>query len=381
MINTRVVERERTHRNAVGPVHHGSHRQLLDALPETREQLRKLDAVVVPASRTMNSSFLAPEVARDLDCVLTVLCSKSADPNEASYLGAAAGAATIALDLKAIEGVLPAFQTASLLAGTTFASSSDLSSKRNLGLMLAKAAGWENVLFLDDDVSVPDARHVEVAAGSLDCYRAVGFHNTGFPDNSIVCRVNREIGGEQEQFIGAGALVLSPTSSRSFFPDIYCEDWFYLLGEGEPLQVAVLGEVVHQAYDPYADPDRAQREELGDTLAEGLYCLLDEGVAEQSVLDRADADFWTEFLGRRRAFILDLLTKLHDHAGDRRTVSLNIALDVNAQITPEMCVRYLDAWRADLEMWRRFMGQIEASGNGIEGALDRLGIAGAAYRP
>lgn len=323
------------------------------------------------------------ELARDLNAVLVALCSKSARAPEVAEIGRNVGTTSIAVDVGRSQNSFPAFETTRFLAGTVFASRSDLSIKRNLGLVLARAAGWERILFLDDDMWVPHAMHTEVAAGSLDCYRAVGLYNTGFPDHSVVCRVNREVGGEQEQFIGAGALVVSPADSRSFFPDIYREDWFYFLSEDEPLRLGMSGEVVQREYDPFGDPDRAQWEELGGSLAEGLYWLLDEGVGEQSVLDRADADFWADFLNRRRTFICDLLTFVRESdRGDRCAASLKQALDVNRHITPDLCVQYLNAWRADLQVWRRFVDEIDAAAIGsVEGALHRLGLADAAYLP
>lgn len=292
------------------------------------------------------------------------------------------GVPTIALDVESIDSVLPAFETTRLLVGTAFASDSDLSTKRNLGLVLGKAAGLERILFLDDDMHVPEPMDAKMAGGQLNQCRAVGLYNTGFPDHSVVCRVNRQLGGEQEQFIGAGALVVYPAGSKSFFPDIYCEDWFYFLGDDEPPRLGISGEVAQRPYDPFEDPDRAQREELGDSLAEGLYWLLDEGVEDRSVVARADAAFWADFLDRRRTFIKELLTHVQEgDFWDKRAASLNEALDVNLHITPELCVRYLDAWRADLQVWRRFVSEIDASPDGaVEGALDRLGLRDVAFR-
>lgn len=323
----------------------------------------------------------AMELARDLNAVLVALCSKAAHAPEAADIGHSVGAATIAVDVDNSENVLPAFKTTRLLSDTDFASCSDLSTKRNLGLVLARTAGWERILFLDDDMSVVRPKDAKTAAGLLDRYRAVGMYNAGFPDHSLVCRVNREVGGEQMQFIGAGALVVYPAGSRSFFPDIYCEDWFYFLGDAEPPRLGMSGDVAQRQYDPFEDPDRAQREELGDSLAEGLFWLLDEGVEDRSVVDRADAAFWADFLDRRRTFIDGLLTVVRERdCWDQRAVVLKRALDVNQQITPDLCVRYLDAWRADLKVWRRFVAGIGPSRDGtLKGALDRLGLAERAY--
>jgi hypothetical protein len=62
---------------------------------------------------------------------------------------------------------------------------------------------------------------------------------------------------------------VSATEGASFFPDIYNEDWFYLLDDDRLRPVTLVGEAIQPAYDPYRDPCRAQVEESGDDLAEG----------------------------------------------------------------------------------------------------------------
>ena len=99
----------------------------------------------------------------------------------------------------------------------------------------------------------------------------------GFPDHSVVCHAYRQAGGEQQSFIGGGALAVEVKRSKSFFPDIYNDDWFFLLDGSKWLQpIAVRGQVIQQPYDPFRTPDRARAEELGDVLAEGIYWLLDQ---------------------------------------------------------------------------------------------------------
>src|ERR1022692_16929 len=54
---------------------------------------------------------------------------------------------------------------------------------------------------------------------------------------------------------GRWALVVGLSRSRSFFPDIYNGDWFYLLDAEKGLQpLAVLGEARQRPYDPFRTP-------------------------------------------------------------------------------------------------------------------------------
>jgi hypothetical protein len=134
--------------------------------------------------------------------------------------------------------------------------------------------------------------------------------------------------------------------TRSFFPEIYNDDWFYLLdGDKGILPVTVEGRVEQYPYDPFRNPDRAQAEEFGDVLAEGIYWLLDQG----SSIAAADEAHWTSFLAKRREFILrvrDMVTADPAlEAGDRarRLDALRGSLGRLARLTPQLCVQYLKA--------------------------------------
>ena len=137
---------------------------------------------------------------------------------------------------------LPVLETSRLLAGTIFERRTDVSTKRNLALVLSHMLRWKRVVFLDDDIRVPDPADLSQAVGLLDTHTAVGLGIGGFPDNSVVCHAFRDAGGRQETFIGGGALAVDVKRNRSFFPNIYNEDWFFVLDAGKRLQsVATVG--------------------------------------------------------------------------------------------------------------------------------------------
>ena len=128
---------------------------------------------------------------------------------------------------------LPELATSRLLAGTMFERKTDVSTKRNLALVLSHALRWKRVVFLDDDIRVPDPSDLSKAVGLLDSHSAVGLAIGGFPDNSMVCHAFRQAGGWQDTFIGGGALAVGIKDNRSFFPNVYNEDWFFVLEAGE----------------------------------------------------------------------------------------------------------------------------------------------------
>jgi hypothetical protein len=358
--------------------HHGSHRRLLWAADES-PQPGKVDAIIVPTTRPVVYLQEAANAALFHGCPLVTLHSRKWTSAHAAnaYLGKSVD--LIAIDIPAAAQLrLPELATARLLAGTVFEQRSDLSTKRNLGLLLSHMLGWERVVFLDDDIRVPDPGDLSKATGLLDTYAAVGLGIGGFPDNSMVCHAFRAGGGDQETFIGGGALAVGVERNRSFFPNLYNEDWFYLLDADKGLQsVATMGEVLQYPYDPYR-PERARMEEFGDVLAEGTFWLLDQG----KFVSDGDFAHWRGFLEKRKNFIERVLGMVEHSASiepaerARMAGALRAALGRLARITPQLCVDFLQAWVADQDRWQRFIQGVQRQPKQRERALRSLGRRG-----
>ncbi|QFZ17042.1 hypothetical protein [Saccharothrix syringae] len=332
--------------------HHASHRHLLarDAVAEPAG----VDAIIVPTARPTAYLRTAVALAAHHECTLVALCSRRSSADGAAALAEREGVDVLALDIAEVPpDLVPDFATTRMLRGGRFARRTDTSAKRNLALLLAAVAGWERIVYLDDDVAVPRPEDLNDAAGLLDRHAGVGLSVGGYPDNSVVCHAYRDAGGEQDTFIGTGALAVGRESFTSFFPDIYNEDWFFLLHDTGLSPSAVTGLAVQQPYDPYRETMRARTEELGDCLAEGLFGLLDAG----EPLTGAGVAYWRRFLARRRRFIDDVIAMVHaaglEEGQKRRMVAaLKAARGRNQLIEPELCEEYLAAWRADREVWR-----------------------------
>jgi hypothetical protein len=338
--------------------HHGSHRHLLTPLPSTPYPM-DVDAIIVPTGRRPAAMRWAMAVASKLDCTLVALCSKWSSAAEVAKMPEAKNIRLITIDAGTLPcGVLPSFQTCELLAGTRFQRKTDTSAKRNFGLLLAKLLGWNKVVFLDDDIDVPEPLDLRDAAGMTSYFAGVGLNIKGMPDNSVVCHAYRDAGGAQDMFIGGGALAVAVNSTTSFFPNVYNEDWFFLLDDDGLQKTTLIGTAVQKEYDPYASEDRARREEFGDTLAEGLFWLLD---SKRSIQD-ADRTFWAEFIEKRRGFIAEVTAMVQGvDPLDRRVrmlKSLKAARGRSEHITPGWCARYVEAWREDRFTWRRHLQEV-----------------------
>ena len=364
------------------PNHHGSHRRLLWAADGSAPQA-KVDAIIVPTVRPMVRLEEAARAAHSLGCPLVTLHSPGRTSASQADIYFRRSLDLIAIDVPGSAHLrLPVLETSRLLAGTIFERRTDVSTKRNLALVLSHLLRWKRVVFLDDDIRVPDPADLRRAVSLLDTHTAVGLGIGGFPDNSMVCHAFREAGGSQEMFIGGGALAVDVKRNRSFFPNIYNEDWFFVLDAGKRLQpVATVGRVLQDPYDPYR-PERARAEELGDVLAEGTFWLLDQG---RSASD-GDLAHWQEFLTKRKRFIRRVLSMVEDTTDiepaerARKVEALNAALGRLARITPELCVDYHRALVIDQERWQRHIQAIRQQPR-LRRELALESLAGIGARP
>jgi hypothetical protein len=361
--------------------HHGSHSHLL--AHKTTSATTKVDAIVVPTSRPVRYLASAIALARHHKCTLVLLCSIWASAQEAKKMAEAAGVDVVAIDMADVPAdLLPSFKTTTLLDIPKFRRRTDTSEKRNLGLLLAWTTGWDRIVFLDDDIQVPDPDDLGQAVSLLGPYASVGLTIGGFPDNSVVCHAYRAAGGDQDCFIGGGALAIGVESFASFFPKIYNEDWFFLFNDNGLRPSARTGKVIQQPYDPFRDPMRARSEELGDTLAEGVMWLMDNN---QQLTD-ADSSFWSSFLRNRRKFLEEVMgmverAPLASDLRGRMIVSLKASRGRSWVIDPDLCVSFMKSWLDDRKTWRDLVNRTPRMKRvNVDKGLVELGLALNCYR-
>jgi hypothetical protein len=314
-------------------------------------------------------------LAKQLGCALVVLASRRSRSQDIHAAVNPVGVDRLhVFDFPAAPGRgLPALSTTKLLAREGLGRRTDVSAKRNFGLAVTYMAGLRRTLFLDDDMEIPHPADLRDAAGLLRNHDAVGLRLEGFPDNSVVCHANRAVGGKQGTFVGAGALVVAADRVNSFFPDIYNEDWFFLLDHSRLLPVAVTGTARQQTYNPFDRAERARAEEFGDVLAEGLFAILDNG----GRIEDADLGYWKAFIGERRRFIENILDRLPAAAtSTRRKARMQRSLRAARHqlitcVSAALCVEYLDAWRQDLDAWTAFRADLP-SGLSVDAAIEVL---------
>jgi hypothetical protein len=344
-----------------------------------------LDAIIVPASRPAHNLDHAITLARAARCRLVILCSRDTCTSEVHAL---LGSRSFS-DATVVE-IPPHYKHEFFQFGTTDwikrefpARDSDLSVKRNVGLILARMLGWKRIFFMDDDIRDLDA--IALAAttsligddSSAQRYYAAGMSAIRFPDNSVVCHARRAIGDFQDVFVSGSALAVDCTVSFAFFPDIYNEDWLFFYRNTAEKRLARSGYTATQLnYNPFANPERAANEEFGDVIAEGLYTLIDQDLSAECA---NTPQYWRQFLTARKKIIEQIIEKSEkapDNIQEKMKKAVEAARECLEKIQPEMCVEYVHCWRRDLSQWELILKDLPSI-TAIPDALGRLGLASA----
>lgn len=344
-----------------------AHADLLSRRPGAAGQT--LDAIIVSAFRPAENLLTAMRLAAETDLRLVLVCSGAAGPAAVRRL-----AASIDRLRYAVLPLPHAWAGDSLnhrsdrYAGGA-GGLGDLSTKRNLGLVLAHLLAWRSILFLDDDIRDLTPALLDRAVAALPPGGAVGMPAYEFPDNSVVCHANRRTGYQQDVFVSGSALVVNCTETTPFFPRIYNEDWLFLAPTVARGAVTAMGSTRQLAYEPFADPGLAAAQEFGNVVADGLMTLLHHG----DMATASRAVYWKEFLSRRREFIAGIAgrTRSDDH-----TVLAAVAAAEcrRAQITTDELAGWVADWRHDLDTWPARLERLPRHLT-LANALVRLGLS------
>lgn len=399
--------------------HYPSHVQLLTPVPHYPPGLRQerllLSALVVPTVRPIgigSGLALATSFAEAKDAQLVVIRSGPASERpfpSAMVPRTSHRTAVIDLPADAEQRILRLHSNEHPVA--TLHRKSDLGFKRNLGLLLGRMCGWEALLYLDDDIrstpaskptsevarqrTNPLARLDDVLAdfATYPHLHAAGYFQRDMDDNSVVCHARRLVGRPQEIFISGGALAVRASGPLPLFSGAYNEDWLFylpLMLEGQHTlpssAVRYVGTIHQDTYYPFTIP-RAQSEELGDLLAEGLFGLM--GETRVDLLAAASSvQYWERAVDQRFAMISELLADLLQlGGGGRRGIvadaeqALQAARNVytDSTIDPaEAVAEFFELLVSDQIEWSRLLASMTPSSSqdilSIEQALDTLGL-------
>ncbi len=341
----------------------------------------RLDAIIVPAARPAENLETAVGLARETGAWLIALCSFRTHADDVRALLEEHGlwhSSVVEMPQEWGDWILGDFETTRWVhdgpgKGVCGTRNSDLSMKRNTGLLLARMLGWERIFYMDDDIRAVSAETVLGTVSLLGApghgYRTAGMSVQKYPDNSVVCHARREVGEYQGVFVSGSALAVDCRVPFDFFPDLYNEDWLFFHRDAAERRLATPGSLARQLpYDPFADPQRAASQEFGDVIAEGLYALLHDRRGAEA----ADEEYWERFLDSRNKVLEDVIRRLPAAPAELRgeiSKAIGAAQQVLWVISAKMCVDYLAAWRRDLGRWGKRLADLPAVSS-VEDALE-----------
>ncbi len=153
-------------------------------------------------------------------------------------------------------------------------------------------------------------------------------------------------------FLSRSFLLINPFEVNGFFPNIYNEDWIFMLPHIFRRSICSFGSIFQLPYKPFNEPNRVTFQEFGEIIAEGLYTLAKIKNYER----RHDPRVWeNEIIERRQTWIF-LKDRLHK---SKYRQIIDLALKSNTEITPVDCVTFIENWETDIATWNRFLMETE----------------------
>ncbi|MEV0561533.1 hypothetical protein [Dactylosporangium sp. NPDC050588] len=332
--------------------------------PQVEAEAPKIDAVIVPRRDTITPLDNAIRTASAAGAPLVVLDSPdgmAATSADSVELRAALTSGT------AVRLTLPeAWNPAATLSTSNHGSSDrhrDTPAKRNAGMLLAKAAGWRHVLFMDDDIDLLGSDHLDATRqalagrGSATPPQIAAWAFVDAHDRSVVGHACATAGMPTVSLIGAGAMAIDCRSAVSFFPALYNEDLLFAVTSATLGGVGItpVGTSLRQRarrVGTFTSPSLAVRQEFGELLATGL---MEADLGSEGLHIQTQVGFWRHVVSERSALLVQLAVRLR--AG-RHAAAARCVAEAAACHTPELPARlagYTTQLIRDHETWQTML--------------------------
>jgi len=176
---------------------------------------------------------------------------------------------------------------------------------RNFALLFGKASGFENVLFMDDDIEVRSMHIVNELFELLKSYQFVGANIAGLVDDSVLGHIATDLNIFNERMLSGGFMAFRPSTINQFFLNYYNEDWIWLFLQLVGRQPRQEGEVFQAFSNPLDNyRDKVLFQEFGEILLDGILDCYPRG----SFIDLNSQLFWERMVNERKTY-LDTLVR------------------------------------------------------------------------
>lgn len=229
-----------------------------------------------------------------------------------------------------------------------YQSSWDLPIKRNYAILYSREQKINNILLLDDDIRNLTPDILKNGCNLLKNNSVSGCFVDNEIDTSILGHLQKRAGETFYPFLSGSFLFIKPLSVKSFFPNIYNEDWLFMMPYIFDNSICSFGNVSQRDNDSLGDINRVKLQEFGDIIAEGLYTLIHLGEYSQ----RFETSYWNEVIKERRYIFDALLKTLLDTT--YRTL-IYTAIETNKNIQPEYCAEFINVLENDILKWNNYL--------------------------
>jgi len=165
-----------------------------------------------------------------------------------------------------------------------------LGSCRSYALSFARAVGFSKILMVDDDIIVHRYEKALKTLGLLAIFGIVGAKTAGMPDDSVMGHILRQGATCNSEFISGQFMAIDLKRVSFPFPDIYNEDWAFVLLHSLSLQVARYSSAYQLPYNPVANLiEKSMFQEPGEVFCVGVI----EAVRWRELSLLLERSYWT----------------------------------------------------------------------------------------
>ncbi len=184
---------------------------------------------------------------------------------------------------------------------------------RNYSLLLSRILGFERIILIDDDISIPNDDFPARTVSLLKGFDFAGARTVGLPDDSVVGHIARRHGVVQYDFVTGQYLGVRTRVQPAFFPNEYNEDLIFLMLAAGKGKVARYGTVrqLKRGSSRYS-LEKATSQERGEIHSEGCMRAVISGQTESLT----DTSYWENILNIRMQGLQDLLAREREWGGE-----------------------------------------------------------------
>lgn len=204
---------------------------------------------------------------------------------------------------------------------------------RNFALLYAFSLNFHKVLFLDDDIIVPNLDIIDLLMMKLGEYLFTGAHIAGLIDDSILGHLATNVGVSNQRMLSGGFLAFNPALVDEYFMNHYNEDWIWLFLQLKGRDYLQKYEVFQELADPFMNyRHRIEFQENGEMLLDGILDLN----PQPDQLTLMKLSFWERITQERIVY----LKKLKELAGENQQRNyiniLDKVLSYHSGISPKV---------------------------------------------